>query len=59
MGSEIFLTLDPGWKNWILNTSVADPKQKFRILFRIRIRLEVSFGFGSGFGSGSESWIRV
>jgi hypothetical protein len=39
--------------------SVADPKQKFRILFRIWIRPEVSFGsgsdFGSGFGSGSRS----
>jgi hypothetical protein len=43
--------------------SVADPKQKFRILFRIRIRPEVSFGSGSGFGSGFESgfesWIRI
>jgi hypothetical protein len=32
-------------------SSVADPKQKFRI----RIRHEVSFGFGSGFESGSKS----
>jgi hypothetical protein len=43
--------------------SVADPKQKFRIPFRIRIRPEASFGSGSGFGSGfesgSESWIRI
>jgi hypothetical protein len=38
-----------------VGTSVADPKQKFRILFRIRIRPEVSFGSGSGFGSGFES----
>jgi hypothetical protein len=38
-----------------LHGSVADPKQKFRILFRIRIRPEVSFGSGSGFGSGFES----
>jgi hypothetical protein len=43
------------------NISVADPKQKFRILFRIRIRPEVSFGsgFGSGFESGFESRIRI
>ena len=43
-----------------VNTNVqlisgADPKQKFRILFRIRIRPEVSFG--SGFESGFESRI--
>ena len=30
-----------------LQNSVADPKQKFRVLFRIRIQAEVSFGFGS------------
>ncbi len=44
-----------------VSISVADPKQKFRILFRIRIRPEVSFGsgLGSGFESGSESWIRI
>jgi hypothetical protein len=43
------------------NISVADPKQKFRILFQIRIRPEVSFGsgFGSGFESGFESRIRI
>jgi hypothetical protein len=40
-------------------SSVADPKQKFRIRFRIWIWPEVSFGSGSGFESGSESWIRI
>ncbi len=42
-------------RNGVKKTSVADPKLKFRILFRIRIRPEVSFGSGSGFGSGSRS----
>ncbi len=41
--------------DYTAESSVADPKQKFRILFRIRIRPEVSFGSGSGFGSGFES----
>jgi hypothetical protein len=41
----------------MFNISVADPKQKFRILFRIRIWPEVSFG--SGFGSRIRIRIRI
>jgi hypothetical protein len=37
-------------------TSVADPKQKFRIRFRIRIRIpELNMGPNPGFGSRSET----
>ncbi len=40
--------LTSSWRFWLLTPiicfSVADPKQKFRIRFRIRIRPEVSFG---------------
>jgi hypothetical protein len=35
-----------------VKSSVADPKQKFRIRFRIRIRPEVSFSFGSRLETG-------
>ena len=42
-------------KGWLGLISVADPKQKFRIRFRIRIRPRVSFGSVSGF----ESRIRI
>jgi hypothetical protein len=37
------------------NGNVADPRQKFRIRFRIRSEVNI----GSGFEYGSESWIRI
>jgi len=42
-------------------SSVADPKQKFQIRFRIRIQPGARFGSGSGLESAFESriWIRI
>jgi hypothetical protein len=42
--------MDP--QHWVQKICVADPKQKYRIQFRIRIRPAVSFKSGSGSKTG-------